>query len=107
MSAVITAGESRSERREPARTGGDRRSWWQRSAAIAAASGRLVSSHLFVEVSTHLLGATPTAHWLEYADWWNPILREPLVVENGVARVDQAVATGVAWNDKAVERFSA
>lgn len=45
---------------------------WQRAAAVAAAAGRLVSSHLFVEVSAHLLAATPTAHWLEYADWFNP-----------------------------------
>jgi mandelate racemase len=80
---------------------------WLRAAALGHAHGIRLSSHLWPEVSAQLLCVTPTAHWLEYADWWNPILREPLVVENGVARVDQAVATGVAWNDKAVERFSA
>ena len=80
---------------------------WQRAAALGHAHSIRLSSHLWPELSAQLLCVTPTAHWLEYADWWNPILHEPLVVENGVARVDQAIATGVAWNDKAVERFSA
>jgi len=80
---------------------------WLRAAALGHAHSIRLSSHLWSELSAQLLCVTPTAHWLEYADWWNPILREPLVVENGVARVDQAVATGVAWNDKAVEKFSA
>ena len=49
---------------------------------------------------------TPTAHWLEYADWWNPIMREPLVVEKGMTNVTGALGTGVEWNEAAVERFS-
>jgi mandelate racemase len=28
-----------------------------------------MSSHLFPEVSAHLLAVTPTCHWLEYVDW--------------------------------------
>ena len=28
-----------------------------------------------------LLCVTPTAHWLEYADWWNPILTDPLEIQ--------------------------
>ena len=42
---------------------------WQRAAALAHAHGMPMSSHLFPEVSAHLLAATPTAHWLEYVDW--------------------------------------
>ena len=80
---------------------------WMRAAALAEARGIPVSSHLWPELSAQLLCLTPTAHWLEYADWWNPILREPLVIERGMARIDDRVGTGVEWNEQAVERFSA
>jgi mandelate racemase len=80
---------------------------WMRAAALAHASSIPISSHLWPELSAQLLCLTPTAHWLEYADWWNPILREPLVIEHGMARVEQSTGTGVAWNEKALERFAA
>jgi mandelate racemase len=80
---------------------------WMRAAALAHASSIPVSSHLWPEVSAQLLCVTPTAHWLEYAEWWNPILREPLVIEHGMARVEQAAGTGVAWNEAALARFAA
>jgi mandelate racemase len=43
---------------------------------------------------------------LEYADWWNPILAEPLRVEKGMTIVDDAIGTGVDWNEDAVRRFA-
>ena len=52
------------------------------------------------------MSATPMAHYLEYADWWNPILDEPLRVENGLAMIGSAIGTGVSWNQKAIERFA-
>jgi len=80
---------------------------WMRAAALGAAHGIRLSNHLWPEVSAQLLCATPTAHWLEYADWWNPVLREPLCVENGVACVAGVAGSGVEWNEEAVARFSA
>lgn len=80
---------------------------WLRAAALAEAEGIRISSHLWPEISAQLLCATPTAHWLEYADWWNPILGDPLRIENGMAIVDTAIGTGISWNEKAVERYSA
>jgi mandelate racemase len=79
---------------------------WMRAAALGHARGIRLSSHLWSELSAQLLCVTPTAHWLEYSDWWNAILREPLAIERGMAVVDHAEATGVAWNDKAIERFA-
>ena len=58
---------------------------WLRASAMAAAQGVRVSNHLWPELSAQLLSVTPNAHWLEYADWWNLILREPLQIENGLA----------------------
>jgi mandelate racemase len=79
---------------------------WLRAAALAEAEGKRVSSHLWPEVSAQLLCVTPNAHWLEYAEWWNPILSEPLTIASGMSVVDAAVGTGISWNEKAVERFS-
>ena len=64
-----------------------------------------MSNHLWPEVSARLLCCTPTAHWLEYADWWNPVLAEPLQIEQGMAIVTGITGTGVAWNEQAVGRF--
>jgi mandelate racemase len=58
---------------------------WLRGCSMAAAQGLRVSSHLWPELSVQLLSVTPTAHWLEYADWWNPVLQNPLQIENGMA----------------------
>jgi mandelate racemase len=80
---------------------------WLRAAALAHGKSIPMSNHLWPEISAHLLCCTPTAHWLEYADWWNPILAEPLRVERGMAIVGDAIGTGVDWNEDAVRRFAA
>jgi hypothetical protein len=59
---------------------------WLRAAALGEAHGIRLSNHLWPEISAQLLSVTPTAHWLEYADWWNPIVAEPLRIENDTAR---------------------
>lgn len=78
---------------------------WQQAAGLAAAAGIPLSSHLFPEVSAHLLAATPTAHWLEYVDWTNPILAEPMQIVDGCARIPETPGTGVAWDEAAVARY--
>lgn len=78
---------------------------WMRAAAIADAAALPISSHLFPEVSAHLLAASPTGHWLEYVDWAEPVLREPLKIENGQAVLTEAPGSGVAWDEAAVERY--
>ena len=56
---------------------------WMQAAGVAAAHNVEMSSHLFPEVSAHLLAATPTAHWLEYVDWAGAILQDPLRIQQG------------------------
>jgi mandelate racemase len=80
---------------------------WLKAAALAEAAAVPVSSHLWPEISAHLLCLTPMAHWLEYADWWNPVLKEPLRVEKGMAIIDGVMGTGVEWDEAAVARFAA
>lgn len=78
---------------------------WLRAAGLAAAHGLQMSSHLFPEVSAHLLAVTPTCHWLEYVDWAAPILTEPLRIENGNAVVPATPGNGLVWNEDAVARY--
>ena len=78
---------------------------WMRAAALAQAAGLEMSSHLFPEVSAHLLAVTPTAHWLEYVDWADPILEEPLRVKDGQAQVLERPGIGIKWNEEAVRRY--
>jgi mandelate racemase len=80
---------------------------WLRAAALAEAHSIPLSNHLWPEISAQLMCASPMAHYLEYADWWNPVLDEPLRVEHGLAIVEGAAGTGVSWNENAVTRFAA
>jgi mandelate racemase len=77
---------------------------WRDAAAIAAAKGIPMSSHLFPEVSAHLLAATPTADWLEYVDWADAIVEEPLKIADGMALVPDSPGSGLKWDDAAVRR---
>jgi len=78
---------------------------WQRSAGLAAAYNRQVSSHLFPELSAHLLAATPGRHWLEYVDWAVPLLQEPLQIADGMAIVPNRAGNGMLWEEGAVAKF--
>jgi mandelate racemase len=80
---------------------------WLRAAALAHAHGIEMSSHLFPEFSLHLLGVTPTGHWLELMDWAAPLLEEPLRVKDGFARIPDRPGAGIEWDEAAVARYSA
>jgi mandelate racemase len=64
-----------------------------------------LSSHLYPEVSVHLLAASPTAHWLEYVDWAAPIVVDPVRVVDGYVSPPERAGNGLAWNTDAVERY--
>jgi mandelate racemase len=78
---------------------------WQRAAALAAVHRVEMSSHLFPEVSAHLLAATPTCHKLEWVDWADKIVKEPLRIEDGCAVVPERPGNGLAWDDDAVKHY--
>jgi len=78
---------------------------WRRAAALAAERKIKMSSHLYPETSAHLLAATPTAHFLEYVDWADKILQEPLRIVDGEAIIPDRPGHGMIWNAAAVERY--
>jgi mandelate racemase len=80
---------------------------WLRVSALAQAAGVPISSHLFPEISAHLLAASPTAHYLEYVDWANPVLEEPIEIEDGQVTILDRPGHGMAWNEDAIAKLLA
>jgi mandelate racemase len=78
---------------------------WLHAAGIAAAHGIEISSHLMPEISTHLLCATPTAHWLEYVDWADAIVEEPLKIRDGMVLTSERAGSGISWDEAKLKRL--
>jgi mandelate racemase len=78
---------------------------WMQAAALAAAKGVEMSSHLMPEVSAQLLSATPTAHWLEYVDWADALLQEPLRIADGKVLTSQRPGSGIAWDEAKIRKL--
>ncbi len=81
-------------------------SGWMRAAALAQGAGLEMSSRLFPEASCHLLAVTPTCHWLEYVDWADPVLTDPLEVRQGQVLAPARPGLGMRWNEKAARRYA-
>src|SRR5712672_1631426 len=78
---------------------------WLHAAGIAAAHGIEMSSHLTPEISAHLLCATPTAHWLEYVDWADAVVQEPLIIRDGMVQTSERTGSGIAWDEAKLKRL--
>jgi mandelate racemase len=81
-------------------------SGWLRAAAITGVAGIPMSSHLYPEMSAHLMRVTDTAHWLEWQDWADPILAEPFELKDGKLMIPDRPGQGIDWNEEAVARFA-
>jgi len=75
---------------------------WMRLARVAEARAMPFSSHLSPDYSAHVLAATPTRHWLEYMDWAQDLLVDPLVPVEGFTTPRDTPGTGIEWNEKAI-----
>jgi len=104
MVEALTAGACDYVMPDVARIGGV--SGWIQASGIAAAQRVEMSSHLAPEISVHLLAATPTCHYLEYVDWTDAILEEPLQIRDGCALVPDRPGLGLAWKSEAVKAFA-
>ena len=78
---------------------------FMRCAAIAGAAGIPLSSHLYPEVSAHLLRASESTHWLEWRDWAHPFVAEPFEVKDGAVLVPDRPGNGLEWDEAAVKRL--
>jgi mandelate racemase len=77
---------------------------WLRLARIAEAHSLPFSSHLSPDFSAHVLAATPTRHWLEFMDWGQDLMLDPLLPVKGFTTPRDHPGTGVEWNERAIAR---
>lgn len=75
---------------------------WLRAAAIAGTAGVPMSTHLYPEVAAHVMRVTETAHWLEWQDWADPILRKPYDIKDGLLYIPDVPGVGLEWDEDAV-----
>jgi mandelate racemase len=78
---------------------------WLRAVPIAAGAGIQVSTHLYPEVAAHLMRVTETAHWLEWQDWADPILKKPYAVKDSHLEIPDVPGVGIEWDEAAVARY--
>jgi len=103
MELALSLGASDFVMPDPQQIGGV--TGWLRAAALAQAAGAPCSSHLFIEVSAHLLTMTPTCHYIEYLDVAAPILAEPLRPVDGMIQAPARPGIGIEWNENAITRY--
>lgn len=77
---------------------------WMRLARVAELHQVPFSSHLSPDFSAHVLAATPTRHWLEFMDWGQDLLANPLLPVGGYTTPRDVPGTGVTWNETSVAR---
>ncbi len=77
---------------------------WVRASALAEAAHVSITSHLFPEVSIHLLAAAAQPGPLEWVTWMSPLLEEPLEVRGGVVHAPETPGLGIAFDAAAVRR---
>jgi mandelate racemase len=80
-------------------------SGWLKTASIAESFNAEVSTHLYPEVSAHLMCLTPTAEWLEWVDWANPIIKDPYAVKDGSIIIPDKPGFGIEWDEGAISKY--
>lgn len=80
---------------------------WLQGAALAAEKGVPLSSHLYPEISAVLLSASPTAHWLEYVDWADAFLADPMQLADGRSSPPDRPGAGLEWDESKIAKLRA
>ena len=78
---------------------------WLKTASIAEAFQISVSSHLYHEVSSHLMRVTPTAGYLEWTRWSDIILEEPYELSDGHIVIPNKIGTGIDFNKETIKKY--
>ena len=80
-------------------------SGWLKTASIAESFQISVASHLFHEVSSHLMRVTPTAGLLEWTRWSDIILEEPYDLKDGHVVIPNKIGTGIDFNKETIKKY--
>lgn len=87
------------------RTGGI--SGWVKIAAMAEAFNLPVVSHLYPEISVHLVAGVPNGLTVEYMPWTNRMFKETPTIANGKIEVPSRPGLGLVFDEKACSQFEA
>lgn len=80
-------------------------SGWVRANALAEAWHVPITSHLFPEVSVHLLASSRNPGPIEWVSWMVPLLQEPLTCEHGDVTVPDRPGLGMTFDPEAVRHY--
>lgn len=78
---------------------------WLKAAHVAEVFNTPASPHLFMEVSAHLAAACPNGVWQEHQPWWEPILVDPVAVQDGDIVLTERPGFGVELDRDAVQSY--
>lgn len=79
---------------------------WLAAAQLADTKSIPVASHLFVEISAHLMNATPTAMILEWFDIAGTIISNSPTIADGYVCPSTEPGVGVIWNEEKFAEIS-
>ena len=79
---------------------------WMRTASLAEVWRLPLASHLFPEISCHLMAASPTAYYLEHMPWAQPLLAEKLKLVDGRVELPTRPGLGLVWDPAAIKRWT-
>jgi mandelate racemase len=69
---------------------------------MAGAAGVPISTHLYPEVAAHVMRVSESAHWLEWQDWANQVLRRPYEVTNSMLHIPDLPGLGLEWDEDVI-----
>jgi L-alanine-DL-glutamate epimerase-like enolase superfamily enzyme len=78
---------------------------WIRVANMAQAQNLPVCSHLFNDISCHLVASIPNGLWCEYMPWWDKIYKDPPQVKDGFIEIPKVSGIGLEIDPMAIKKW--
>ncbi len=79
---------------------------WKIIARLLESYNVSFSSHLFPEISAHLLAAANKSQKLEWMTWSSALFTEPLECKNGVIKIFDKPGLGMSWEENVIKKYS-
>jgi len=78
---------------------------WMKVAALAEAWSIPIVPHVFHEISSHLMAATPNCLHAEYVPWWDLLFEVPVPIVNGTITPPSGPGLGLAFNEAMIDKY--
>ena len=105
MRTLVEAGAVDLAMREGMVTGGI--GGWLKIAAMAEAFNLAVVSHLYPEISVHLVAKVPNGLTVEYMPWSNRLFKETPQIADGMIEVPARAGLGLEFDEKVCDEYEA